>query len=151
MSTDAIAQSARDRIQAQARTRDIPSDQILVRYGHERLLYRIEKSRRSDAFVLKGATLFLGWTNALHRPTRDADFLAYGDPDIERLEEIFGEILPRPSPVERNRADVRPPRYAAPRYQTRGSHADIRRTRYKTWAVVEFRSKPSPRIRRSGA
>jgi predicted nucleotidyltransferase component of viral defense system len=32
---------------------------LLMRYGAERLLYRIGQSRFADQFILKGATLFL--------------------------------------------------------------------------------------------
>ena len=48
----------------------------LVRYGSERLLYRLAQSSVADRFVLKGALLLLLWEDQLYRPTRDIDLLA---------------------------------------------------------------------------
>jgi len=66
---------------------------ILTRYGLERLLFRLSRSRHADVFVLKGAMLFAAWTAHAHRPTRDLDFLAHGDHSIARFKTIFLEIL----------------------------------------------------------
>jgi len=52
---------------------------MLTRYGIERLLYRLGRTSASERFVLKGAVLFYLWDGAPHRPTRDVDFLGYGD------------------------------------------------------------------------
>lgn len=52
---------------------------MLTRYGVERLLYRLGRTSEGQRFVLKGAVLFYLWDGAPHRPTRDVDFLAYGD------------------------------------------------------------------------
>jgi len=65
---------------------------VLVRYGLERLLYRLSKSRFASDFVLKGAMLYSVWTAEAHRPTRDMDLLGYGDNSAERLSEVFQEI-----------------------------------------------------------
>ncbi|HCR36861.1 MAG TPA: hypothetical protein DIU37_01780, partial [Opitutae bacterium] len=43
-------------------------------------------------FILKGASLFLVWIGQNYRVTRDADFLGFGSPDLNRLAEIFSEI-----------------------------------------------------------
>lgn len=51
----------------------------LTRYANERFLYRLSKSVHTDRFILKGGTLILTWTEELHRPTRDIDFLGLGD------------------------------------------------------------------------
>mgnify|MGYP000306303607 CR=1 FL=1 len=48
---------------------------LLMRYGVERLLYRMMRSPHADAFVLKGAMLFAIWADKPHRPTQDLDLL----------------------------------------------------------------------------
>lgn len=65
---------------------------ILLRYGIERLLYRLSKSPHSKSFVLKGAMLFSIWSKQPHRPTKDLDLLGHGDPTAERLKLVFEEI-----------------------------------------------------------
>jgi predicted nucleotidyltransferase component of viral defense system len=65
---------------------------LLIRHALERFLYRLSRSGYHDQFVLKGAFLFVAWESAVERPTRDLDLLAYGDPSIARLEEIFREV-----------------------------------------------------------
>jgi hypothetical protein len=52
-----------------------PFDLILVRYGIERLLYRLSRSRHAGTFLIKGAMLFAVWSDGAHRPTRDVDLL----------------------------------------------------------------------------
>lgn len=64
---------------------------ILVRYGLERLLYRITLSKHSDAFVLKGAMLFALWNNVPGRPTRDIDLLGFGNPTHPQLKQLFAD------------------------------------------------------------
>jgi Nucleotidyl transferase AbiEii toxin, Type IV TA system len=63
-----------------------------VKYGLERILYRLTRSAHHEAFVLKGALLFELWTHDTHRPTRDADFLGRGDNAPERLVRLFREL-----------------------------------------------------------
>jgi hypothetical protein len=65
---------------------------ILVKYGLERILFRLNRSRHRDVFILKGALLFELWTEQRYRPTRDADFLAHGDNAPERFAYIFREL-----------------------------------------------------------
>ena len=43
---------------------------LLMRYGVERLLYRMMRSPHADAFVLKGAMLFAIWADKPHRRPR---------------------------------------------------------------------------------
>jgi predicted nucleotidyltransferase component of viral defense system len=62
---------------------------LLVRYGLERLLYRLVISEHADSFVLKGAMLFTLWHGIPGRPTRDIDLLGLGHPTHERLRQIF--------------------------------------------------------------
>ena len=65
---------------------------ILVKYGLERILFRLSRSRHRDVFILKGALLSELWTEQRYRPTRDADFLARGDNSPERFAHIFREL-----------------------------------------------------------
>jgi len=45
-----------------------------------------------DQFVLKGALLFDLWFDAPHRPTRDADFLGFGEMDAEALTKTIRSV-----------------------------------------------------------
>lgn len=65
---------------------------VLARYGTERLLYRLSRTRHSERFVLKGALLLLVWLGEAIRPTRDADLVGYGEFDAHALERTFAEI-----------------------------------------------------------
>ncbi|HEX9785584.1 MAG TPA: nucleotidyl transferase AbiEii/AbiGii toxin family protein [Opitutaceae bacterium] len=67
-------------------------DLLLRRFGVERLLFRISQSEFADAFVLKGAMLFIVWGKSLPRPTRDADLLAFGPSGIGAVAARFREI-----------------------------------------------------------
>lgn len=71
--------SIRQKLSDLARARKDDFGLILVKYGLERILYRLSRSAHHDAFVLKGALLFELWTHDTYRPTRDADFLGRGD------------------------------------------------------------------------
>jgi hypothetical protein len=61
----------------------------LIRYGLERLLYRLAESGQSEHFVLKGAMLFALWRDVPGRPTRDIDLLGFGEINHERLRRLF--------------------------------------------------------------
>jgi predicted nucleotidyltransferase component of viral defense system len=86
------AASVRQRLLNLAKERDEDFEQILVRYALERLLYRLSLSSHRERFVLKGALLFRLWFDLEQRPTRDADFLGFGDADPATLAKIFGEV-----------------------------------------------------------
>jgi len=87
-----VAASVKQRLLNRARTQKEDFNLLLTKYALERVLYRISQSRHKDAFVLKGALLFELWTEQIHRPTRDADFLANGDNNPERFRALFEEI-----------------------------------------------------------
>jgi predicted nucleotidyltransferase component of viral defense system len=65
---------------------------VLMRYGAERLMYRLSQSEHANNFVLKGAMLFLVWTGAQYRATKDMDFLALKSSSVEQLRDVFREI-----------------------------------------------------------
>ena len=65
---------------------------ILLRFAHERLMYRLTQSSHSEAFVLKGAMLYVVWTGNTYPPTKDLDFLALESASPEQLAAVFREI-----------------------------------------------------------
>jgi len=81
---------------AQERKQDFQS--LLVRFALERLLFRLSISTYADQFVLKGAMLFQLWFDLPQRPTRDADFLGFGDAEPKALAEIFRGLTLMTSP-----------------------------------------------------
>lgn len=84
--------SVKARLANLAREQREDFQEVLSRYGRERLLYRLSASEYQERFILKGALLFAYWTGAPHRPTRDIDFLGYGDPNIALLEKVFRDL-----------------------------------------------------------
>ena len=84
--------SVRARLLAIAKKENIQLEYLLLRYALERFLYRLGRSRYSDLFVLKGASVFAVWLGPLCRVTRDADVEAIGRFDPEALVSIFKEI-----------------------------------------------------------
>lgn len=87
-----IATSIRQRLRNLARERGENFQQLLVSYALERVLYRLGQSRHRDRFVLKGALLFRLWFDLTQRPTRDADFLGFGNAEPEEFAKVFREI-----------------------------------------------------------
>jgi predicted nucleotidyltransferase component of viral defense system len=87
-----LAVSIRDRLLNLARERGEDFQLILTQYGLERLLYRLGKSDYKDLFILKGAMLFMLWGDQSHRPTRDVDFLGFGDSSETGLRTVFREL-----------------------------------------------------------
>ena len=84
--------SVRHKLASLGRERNVDFGLILVKYGLERILFRLSRSRHRDIFILKGALLFELWTEQRYRPTRDADFLARGDNTPERFARIFRDV-----------------------------------------------------------
>jgi hypothetical protein len=70
--------SIRARLLNISRKEDIPFQQILYRYFHERFIYRVSVSAYSNAFLLKGGNLLYVEQGLISRPTKDIDFLAKG-------------------------------------------------------------------------
>ena len=60
--TTNLPASVRARLLNFARSENLPFQEVLVRYGMERTLYRLQQSEAADQFILKGAMLFLDWT-----------------------------------------------------------------------------------------
>ena len=87
-----LAASVHQRLLSRSRENGEDFNLILVRYGIERLLYRLSQSKHADRFLLKGAMLFLVWSGEIYRPTRDVDLLGFRSSDAGELEQIFREI-----------------------------------------------------------
>jgi len=90
------AASVRNRLLKLARQRGEDFQLILTRYGLERLLYRLGQSEYRDRFILKGAMLFALWDDQAHRPTRDVDFLGFGDSGEEIIQDVFRTLCNAP-------------------------------------------------------
>lgn len=86
------AASVRARLKNKSLEKNTEFQTLLVRFGNERLLYRLSRSSYKTSFLLKGAALFAVWTGEPHRPTKDIDLLGFGANDIPTLENIFREI-----------------------------------------------------------
>lgn len=84
--------SVRARLLAVAKERNQPFQLLLTRYVLERLLHRLTHTPHHRRFALKGAMLVTTWFENPHRPTRDMDFLGFGDPDPEAMISIFREV-----------------------------------------------------------
>lgn len=87
-----VAASVRQRLLNLAKEKDEDFNFVLGRFVAERLLFRLSVSEHADNFVLKGALLFLLWSDHLYRPTRDVDLLGYGESSVEKLEDTFRNV-----------------------------------------------------------
>lgn len=88
-----LAASVKARLLTLARSRGETFNDLLTRYGIERLLYRLGRSKHADRFLLKGAMLFVLWDDRMPRPTRDVDLLAFGSTDAEDVVARFRGIV----------------------------------------------------------
>lgn len=87
-----LEQSVRRRLLNLSRERKEDFQFLLTLYALERFLYRLSKSRYVDRFVLKGAFLFIVWTDQPYRPTRDLDLLDIGESSPDSLTGLFIDI-----------------------------------------------------------
>jgi predicted nucleotidyltransferase component of viral defense system len=87
-----VGTSVRARLLTLARQKGQAFDLLLTRYANERLLHRLSLSPHRSRFVLKGAMLMTTWFDDPHRPTRDVDFLGYGDSAPDAMLVTFREI-----------------------------------------------------------
>jgi predicted nucleotidyltransferase component of viral defense system len=89
---DGLARSVQVRLARHAREIGVDPNLVLARYGVERFLFRLSRSRYSDQFVLKGALLMLAWLGESLRPTRDADLLGLVELSDDNLMAMFREL-----------------------------------------------------------
>lgn len=91
-----LAASVKARLQNEAARRGEDFNLLLLRYGIERLLFRLSQSPHADRFLLKGAMLFVVWDEKTHRPTRDLDLLGFGPSEKEDLAKVFRDVVGTP-------------------------------------------------------
>jgi len=91
-----LAASVYDRLLKRTKSGTEDFQFVLMRYGAERLMYWLSQSNHSANFVLKGAMLFLVWTGAQYRATKDLDLLALQSASEDRLREVFRELCQQP-------------------------------------------------------
>jgi predicted nucleotidyltransferase component of viral defense system len=84
--------SVRSRLLNLAKERRQPFDLLLTYYVLERLLYRLSQTAHRDRFILKGAMLLTKWFEEPLRPTRDVDFLGFGNNDETEMVGVFKEV-----------------------------------------------------------
>jgi Nucleotidyl transferase AbiEii toxin, Type IV TA system len=89
---DPKATSVRQRLLNLAHEKGDDYNQVLTRYAGLRFIARLAASSYANAFLLKGATMFLVWHGSLHRPTKDIDLLGFIEPNPEVLLEIVRHI-----------------------------------------------------------
>jgi hypothetical protein len=87
-----LAASIRAKLLELAREQKEDFQFVLGRWVAERFVFRLGKSDQREAFVLKGATLFLIWQGKLPRPTRDIDLLGYGSAQIRSVTESIRAV-----------------------------------------------------------
>ena len=87
-----LAASVRQRLLNISRDSGEDFNLVLNRFGLERMLYRLSQSEWREQFLLKGAMLFSIWHDDPHRPTRDADFLGFVEPEINEITKIFQSL-----------------------------------------------------------
>ena len=66
---------------------------VLTQYVIQRFLYRLGVSEYKDRFLLKGSWMFVSWSGALHRPTKDVDILGYGEYEKDTILNVFRDVL----------------------------------------------------------
>ena len=101
-----MAASIHRRLLNGARERGEDFQLTLLRYGAERLLFRLSQSPYADQFILKGALLLLLWEDQLYRPTRDVDLEGFGETDPSHLEGIFQSVCEQSCPEDALRFDA---------------------------------------------
>lgn len=70
-----LAQSIKARLLNMADGDNKKYQQLVVRFFHERLLYRLSKSDYRERFILKGGALLYVFDEFMPRPTLDIDFM----------------------------------------------------------------------------
>jgi hypothetical protein len=87
-----VAASVHQRLLNHAKANGRPFGEVLQYFGMERFLHRLSLTPHAESFVLKGALLFRVWNTPDTRATRDIDFLAFTENEIEALTAIVHDI-----------------------------------------------------------
>lgn len=81
------AQSIKARLLNMADHDNKKYQQLIVRFFHERLLFRLSKSAYREHFILKGGALLYAFEEFIPRPTQDIDFMG------SRIDNDKGNVL----------------------------------------------------------
>jgi len=88
-----VAKSIRQRLLNLSKTKQIDYNVLLIRYFHERFLYRLSLSNYRNRFYLKGGALLYALSTQFPRPTVDIDLLGIKiKNDHDNLLNIFTDI-----------------------------------------------------------
>ncbi len=87
-----VGASVRARLLQHSRIKNSNYQLLLTHYALERLLYRLSVSDQRDWIVLKGGMLIAVWRSEPWRPTRDINFLGYGEFNPTAVVEQFRSI-----------------------------------------------------------
>ena len=96
-----VAKSVRNRLLEQTRKIHGNYQQVLIRFFHERLMYRLAKSEYRSSFYLKGGSLLFALNPVIARPTLDVDLLGINFPSKpELLLSMFADICLQACPED---------------------------------------------------
>jgi len=87
-----MAASVANRLLNLSAERKIAYQHMLLLYANERFLYRLTRTKYANKLILKGGLLFFVWQSSFFRPTRDMDFLMYGDVDQQEIERFLNTV-----------------------------------------------------------
>ena len=87
-----LISTVRDRLKNISLKRKLDFQFVLTRYALERFLYRLSKSKYKNQFVLKGALLFMIWSEEQFRSTKDLDLMGLVEESSENLRGAVEEI-----------------------------------------------------------
>jgi len=93
VNTKNLGHSIREKLLNIAKSQNTDYQVILIRYFHERFLFRLSQSKYRELFCLKGGALLYAYEKFLARPTMDVDFRADKiNNDINIICEAVAEI-----------------------------------------------------------
>jgi len=95
-----LAASVRQRLKNVSAARGRGFDETIHLFAMERFLYRLGASQYREAFVLKGALLFVAWHGDVARPTRDVDLLGQMGSQIEGISAALAAICAIEAPED---------------------------------------------------
>jgi hypothetical protein len=84
-----LVASVSQRLLNVAKASDTEFQFVLVRYGLERLMYRLSLSPHGHLFTVKGAMMFLVWSGEQYRPTKDLDLMTSRRRTADELAGVF--------------------------------------------------------------
>ena len=84
--------SVRQRLMNRSKETGRPFHEVFQYFAMERFLYRLAQSRHAEKFILKGAVMFTVWGGPTSRPTKDIDFLARMESDVEPVVQVMRDV-----------------------------------------------------------